>query len=84
LPAEVLERLGTAAYLVGREAEAMDLLVSVHNEYLNRGQTTQAVRAAFWLGFALQGKGSTREAVVGSRADAGCLTIARIASSRAT
>jgi DNA-binding CsgD family transcriptional regulator len=57
LPAEILERLGTAAYLVGREAEAMDLLVRVHNEYLNRGQTTQAVRAAFWLGFALQGKG---------------------------
>ncbi len=57
LPAEDLERLATAAYLVGKDAEGLDLLARVHNEYLNRGQTTRAVRAAFWLGFALQGMG---------------------------
>lgn len=57
LRAEDLERLATAAYLVGKDAESEDLLVRAHNEYLKAGQKTRAVRAAFWLGFALQGKG---------------------------
>ena len=57
LPAEDLERLAAAAYLVGKDAEGLDLLVRVHNEFLNHGQTTRAVRAAFWLAFALQGMG---------------------------
>jgi len=57
LQAEDLERLAAAAYLVGKDAEGLDLLVRVHNEFLNHGQTTRAVRAAFWLAFALQGIG---------------------------
>src|SRR5262245_19803791 len=51
LAPEDLERLGTAAYLVGKDAEGLDLLVRLHNEYLKVGQTRPAVRAAFWLGF---------------------------------
>ena len=57
LQPEDLERLATSAYLVGKDAEGLDLLVRLHNEYLKAGQTRPAVRAAFWLGFALQDRG---------------------------
>ena len=57
LPADDVERLATAAYLVGKDAESEDLLVRAHNEFLSRGETVRAVRMAFWLGFALLSKG---------------------------
>ncbi|MGH7693557.1 MAG: DNA-binding response regulator, partial [Gemmatimonadaceae bacterium] len=39
LQPEDLERLATSAYLVGKDAEGLDLLVRLHNEYLKAGQT---------------------------------------------
>jgi DNA-binding CsgD family transcriptional regulator len=57
LPPDDVERLATAAYLVGKDAESEDLLVRAHNEFLSRGETVRAVRMAFWLGFALLSKG---------------------------
>lgn len=54
-----VERLATVAYLIGKDAESEDLLVRAHNEFLSCGQTTRAVRMAFWLGFALISKGET-------------------------
>lgn len=52
-----LERLGTAAYLTGREQESEDLLIRAHNEFLSRGDIERAVRSAFWLAFSLFSKG---------------------------
>lgn len=57
LPAEDLERLAMAAYLVGKDADSFDVLARVHNEFLKAGETRRAVRAAFWLGFSLQAVG---------------------------
>ena len=57
LGADDVERLGTAAYLTGREQESEDLLVRAHNEFLSRGEVERAVRSAFWLAFSLVNKG---------------------------
>jgi DNA-binding NarL/FixJ family response regulator len=48
-----LERLGTAAYLIGRDSESDECLVRLHNEALGRGDEVLAARAAFWLAFSL-------------------------------
>lgn len=55
-----LERLATAAYLVG-EAES-DLLVRAHHEAIREGQTTRAARVAFWLGFGMMDRGELAQA----------------------
>ena len=57
LGADDVERLGTAAYLTGREQESEDLLVRAHNEFLSRGEVERAVRSAFWLAFSLLSRG---------------------------
>ncbi len=57
LEPEDLERLGTAAYLIGRDLESSDLLARAHHEFLQRGQVERAARCAFWLAFGLFGKG---------------------------
>lgn len=57
LAGEDLERLATAAYLVGQDAASEDALVRAHNEFLRRGDTERAVRNAFWIAFALFGRG---------------------------
>jgi DNA-binding CsgD family transcriptional regulator len=54
-----IQRLATAAYLIGKDAESEDLLVRAHNEFLSHGDTKRAVRMAFWLGFSLQSRGET-------------------------
>jgi DNA-binding CsgD family transcriptional regulator len=54
---EDLERLATAAYLVGRDGDSADLWARAHHEFLSRGDTARAVRCAFWLAFGLMLKG---------------------------
>jgi DNA-binding CsgD family transcriptional regulator len=50
-----LERLGIAAYLAGQEADSLDIHTRAHNLALERGDTQQAARSAFWIAFALIG-----------------------------
>lgn len=52
-----LERLGTAAFLIGKDEECCEALTRLHQEFLQRGQTERAIRAAFWVGFTLVMRG---------------------------
>lgn len=45
-----LETLAMAAYLTGRDRESFQILERAHLAYLDRGETTRAVRSVFWLG----------------------------------
>lgn len=49
-----LQRLATALYLIGREAESADIWARTHQECLRRGEVERAVRCAFWLASGLQ------------------------------
>ena len=57
LDPEDLERLATAAYLIGRDDDGADVGARAHHEFLRRGEVARAVRCAFWLayGFLEQG-----------------------------
>jgi len=57
LEAEDLERLATAAYLIGKDADSADIWARAHHELLSRGDSERAARCAFWLGFGLLDKG---------------------------
>src|SRR4029453_17863695 len=57
LDADDLERLAIAAYLVGRDDECEAFTARAHQAFLDRGDCEGAARAAFWLGFALVGRG---------------------------
>ena len=50
-----LERLGMAAYLAGHESGSIDVHTRAHNMALDRGDTRQAARSAFWVAFVLIG-----------------------------
>jgi DNA-binding CsgD family transcriptional regulator len=50
-----LERLGIAAYLAGHESDSMDVHTRAHNAALEKGDSRQAARSAFWIAFALIG-----------------------------
>jgi DNA-binding CsgD family transcriptional regulator len=50
-----LERLGAAAYLAGHGTGCIDIHTRAHNMALERGDTRQAARSAFWIAFALIG-----------------------------
>jgi hypothetical protein len=50
---EDLERLATAAYLIGRDADSDELLTRAHHGFLRQGEVERAARCAFWLGFLL-------------------------------
>jgi DNA-binding CsgD family transcriptional regulator len=54
---EDLERLATAAYLLGRDDESADAWARAHHEFLSRGDVARGARCAFWLGFALRYRG---------------------------
>lgn len=45
-----LDRLATAAYLIGRGDTGSELLARAHREALGRGEPAWAARCAFWLG----------------------------------
>lgn len=57
LDPEDLERLATAAYLLGLEAESVDAWTRAHRAFLDRGDVERAVRCAFWLAFGAQNVG---------------------------
>ncbi len=56
LEAEDIERLATAAYLMGKVDNA-DIWVRAHHEFLSRGDLERAARCALWLAFGLLDKG---------------------------
>jgi DNA-binding CsgD family transcriptional regulator len=53
LAAEDLERLATAAYMLGRDDEYVEALERAHRAYLSRGDELRAARCAFWIGINL-------------------------------
>lgn len=57
LDPEDLERLATAAYLVGRDEHAAEIWARAHHGFLGRGDTERAARCVFWLAFGLLSKG---------------------------
>lgn len=57
LPPDDLERLATAAYLTGHDAESTDAWARAHHGWLADGELERAVRCAFWLGFGLIQRG---------------------------
>jgi tetratricopeptide (TPR) repeat protein len=57
LAPEDLERLATAAYLLGRDADSIDIWAGAHHDLLRRGDLERAARCAFWLSFILLNKG---------------------------
>ena len=58
LGADDLERLATAAYMLGHEVEHIAALERAHQAYLDAGEPTRAARCAFWLtiGLLLRGQ----------------------------
>jgi DNA-binding NarL/FixJ family response regulator len=57
LEPEDLERLATAAYLIGRDGDSADIWARAHQVFLSRGGLERAVRCAFWLAFGLLNRG---------------------------
>jgi DNA-binding CsgD family transcriptional regulator len=57
LQPEDLERLATAAFLLGRHDDGADVGARAHHEFLRRGEVERAVRCAFWLAFGLFNRG---------------------------
>ena len=53
LDAPDLERAGTAAMLIGRQADAIDLWGRAHHAALDAGDLAAAARDAFWIGMTL-------------------------------
>jgi len=54
-----LERLGTAAFLIGREKEFERALERAHRAYRDAGDRPGAARCAFWIGLQLFLRGKT-------------------------
>jgi tetratricopeptide (TPR) repeat protein len=52
-----LERLATAAYLVGLEDDSAELWARAHHQLLARGDAERAARCAVWLAFGLLNRG---------------------------
>jgi DNA-binding CsgD family transcriptional regulator len=59
LRAADLERLATAAFLIGREGEFERTLERAHRAYGDAGDRPRAARCAFWIGFGLFLRGET-------------------------
>lgn len=54
-----LERLATAANLIGCRPEGVELLTRAHGEYLNTGDVSKAAWCAGWIGMYLQHLGES-------------------------
>ncbi|HEY7058245.1 MAG TPA: hypothetical protein VH458_17040, partial [Vicinamibacterales bacterium] len=50
-----LDRLSTAAFLIGEEEASVQARTRAHAGFLERGQPVEAARSAFWLAFDLAG-----------------------------
>jgi DNA-binding NarL/FixJ family response regulator len=57
LEPEDLQRLATAAYLIGKDVESADAWARAHHQFLTRGDVERAARCAFWLAFGLLNHG---------------------------
>jgi DNA-binding CsgD family transcriptional regulator len=57
LEVEDLERLASAAYLIGHSEESSDIWTRAHQECARLGDVARAARCAFWLAFALLNSG---------------------------
>ena len=57
LEPEDLERLATAAYLVGSDEDSVEVWERAHHELLSRGDVPRAARCAGWLVFVLMNGG---------------------------
>jgi DNA-binding CsgD family transcriptional regulator len=55
-----LDRLATAAYLVGDDAASADARARAHAGFLERGDPIRAARSAYWLAFSLHDKPAQR------------------------
>jgi DNA-binding CsgD family transcriptional regulator len=51
-----LDRLATAAYLVGEDTASVDVRGRAYHGFLERGESVRAARSAFWLIFTIYGK----------------------------
>jgi DNA-binding NarL/FixJ family response regulator len=60
--AEDLERLATAALMLGEELEYLDVLERAHHAFLAEGELERAVRSAFWLGLIRTSRGEAGRA----------------------
>lgn len=52
-----LEILAEAAFLVGKEVEAVATWIRAHQAWLAEGESTRAVRPAFWVALTLELRG---------------------------
>jgi DNA-binding CsgD family transcriptional regulator/tetratricopeptide (TPR) repeat protein len=57
LPADDLELLATAAYMIGREDEYFSALGRAHQAHLNAGEALHAARCALWVAMNLAQRG---------------------------
>lgn len=57
LEPEDLDRLATAAFLLGHDAAGQAVWARAHHGFLGRGDAERAARCAFWLGFTLLHRG---------------------------
>jgi ATP/maltotriose-dependent transcriptional regulator MalT len=57
-----LERLATAAYMLGRDDDHIAALERAHHEHLRRGARSRAARCAFWIAIDLEIRGSPSRA----------------------
>jgi DNA-binding NarL/FixJ family response regulator len=62
LAVQDLERLATAAYLLGRDIESHRYLERAHHAHLDQGDPPGAARAAFWLSLTLLLRGESAQA----------------------
>ncbi|MEZ0332510.1 MAG: LuxR C-terminal-related transcriptional regulator [Gemmatimonadales bacterium] len=59
LAAEDLERLATAAYLIGKDTESDEIWARAQREFTARNEPERAARCAFWLAFGLLERGES-------------------------
>jgi DNA-binding CsgD family transcriptional regulator len=62
LEAGDLELLATAAYMLGRESEYVDVLERAHRAHLEGNRPLAALRCAFWIGVTLANRGHVARA----------------------
>ena len=59
LAAEDLDRLATAAYLIGKDLESDEYRARAHHGFAVRNEPERAARCAFWLAFGLLERGES-------------------------
>ena len=62
LQSDDLERLATAAYLLGKDEESTEIWTRAHHAFLDLGAVDRAARCGFWLGIGLMHHGERARA----------------------